>query len=180
MSSGGHLAMLAAMRPKDPRYAAIPLPTSARTFDAEVRYIVLSWPVINPLSRYKYAKRMGASETPPAWSKEIVARHESYWQTEANMEEGNPLLALERGEKVSMPAAIYFQAREDALHNYKDPESSFEGNEPYRFVADYLKAGGQIVLEHVDLPPHTEHSPDLSGIGDAFAQMAEFARKHAT
>ena len=63
MSSGGHLAMLAAMRPADPRYAAIPLPSGARGFDAEVRFIVLSWPVINPLSRYRYAKRMGASET---------------------------------------------------------------------------------------------------------------------
>ena len=95
------------------------------------------------------------------------------------MAEGNPMLALERGENVSLPAAVYFQARDDALHNYKDHESSFEGNEPYRFVADYLKAGGQITLEHVDLPPHTEHSPDLSGIGYAFAKMAAFARTHA-
>ena len=179
MSSGGHLAMLAAMRPKDPRYAAIPLPVGARAFDAGVRYIVLSWPVINPLSRYSYAKRMAASETPPAWPKEIVARHDSFWRTEANMVEGNPMLALERGETVSLPAAIYFQAREDALHNYKDPDSSFDGNEPYRFVADYLAAGGEITLEHVDLPPHTEHSPDMSGIGDAFAKMAAFARMHA-
>ena len=180
MSSGGHQAMLAAMRPQDPRYAAIPLPVGARQFDADVRYVVLSWPVINPLSRYRYSKRMAESENPPSWAAEIIARHDAYWRTEANMAEGNPVLALERGETVSLPAAIYFQAREDALHNYRDPESSFEGNEPYRFVADYLQADGQIALEDVDLPPQTEHSPDLSGIGDAFAKMAEFARKHAS
>ena len=179
MSSGGHLAMLAAMRPRDPRYAAIPLPAGESDIDAEVGYIVLSWPVINPLSRYRHAKRMGASEPALAWPKSIVARHEAYWRTEAAMAEGNPLLALERGEAVCLPAAIYFQARDDALHNYNDPETALKANEPYRFVADYLQAGGQITLEHVELPPHTEHSPDLSGIADAFGKMAAFAHLHA-
>lgn len=178
MSSGGHLAMLAAMRPRDPRYAAIPLPNGAEPHAADVRYVVLSWPVINPLSRYRHAKRMGESETPPTWTAEIVARHERYWQTEANMAEGNPVLALERGEDVSLPAVIYFQARVDALHNYRDPGSPFDGNEPHRFVADYRRAGGTIAMEEVDLPPHTEHTPDLSGLGDAFARMAAFARRH--
>ena len=180
MSSGGHLAMLAAMRPRDPRYAAIELPPGPPGCDAEVRFVVLSWPVINPLSRYRYAKRLDASENPPSWTASIIARHEAYWQTEANMTEGNPVLALERGEAVSLPDAIYFQAREDALHNYKDPASPFDGHEPYRFVADYQAAGGRITLEHVDLPPHTEHSPDMSGLGDAFATMAAFARRHAS
>src|SRR5689334_20094691 len=46
-SSGGHLAMLVAMRPRDPRYAAIALPAGAGTHDASVRCVVMSWPVIN-------------------------------------------------------------------------------------------------------------------------------------
>ena len=179
MSSGGHLAMLAAMRPHDPRYAAIPLPTDAFPHDAAVRYVVLSWPVINPLSRYRYAKRVGAGEAAPSWTGEVVARHDKYWRTEANMAEGNPVLALEKGEEVSLPAAIYFQAREDALHNYRDPDSPFDGNEPYRFVADYRRACGTIAIEEVELPPHTEHTPDLSGLGEVFAKMAAFAREHA-
>src|SRR4249920_80743 len=33
-SSGAHLAMLAAMRPKDPRYTAVPLPAGSPTVDA--------------------------------------------------------------------------------------------------------------------------------------------------
>ena len=52
------------------------------------------------------------------------------------MEEGNPLLALERGEKVQLPPAIWFQARGDGVHDYKDTESTFPGNEPQRFVVD--------------------------------------------
>src|SRR5262249_45223474 len=97
-SSGGHLAMLVAMRPRDPRYAAIALPAGAAAQDASVRCVIMSWPVINPLSRYRLAKREQAKANPPDWPKGIIARHDAYWQNEANMAEGNPLLALERGE----------------------------------------------------------------------------------
>ena len=39
-SSGGHLAMLVAMRPHDPRYVAIPLPAGSPRQDASVRCAV--------------------------------------------------------------------------------------------------------------------------------------------
>src|SRR6266498_6031357 len=45
-SSGGHLAMLVAMRPHDPRYAAISLPPGSPAHDATVRCVVMTWPVI--------------------------------------------------------------------------------------------------------------------------------------
>jgi len=35
------------------------------------------------------------------------------------MAEGNPMLALERGEKVHTPPAVWFQGRGDTLHDYK-------------------------------------------------------------
>src|ERR1041385_2431832 len=88
-SSGGHLAMLVAMRPHDPRYAAIALPTGSPAHDATVRCVVMSWPVINPLGRYNHAKRTAASANPPEWPKGIITRQDSYWQGEANMAEGN-------------------------------------------------------------------------------------------
>src|SRR3979409_501894 len=44
-SSGGHLAMLAAMRPNDPRYTAIPLPAGSPAVDATVKGVIMSWPV---------------------------------------------------------------------------------------------------------------------------------------
>ena len=50
-----------------------------------------------------------ASANPPEWPKGIIARHDAYWRNEANMEEGNPMLALERGEKVALPPAVWFQ-----------------------------------------------------------------------
>jgi acetyl esterase/lipase len=177
-SSGGHLAMLVAMRPHDPRYAAIPLPAGSSAQDATVRCVVMSWPVINPFSRYRLAKREQAKANPPEWPKGIIARHDSYWRGEANMAEGNPMLALERGEKVLTPPAIWYQGRGDGMHDYKDVESSFDGNEPQRFVANYKKAGGEITLDYIDAERHAGHSPDLSKTGDMFERMAAFVGKH--
>ncbi len=97
--------MLVAMRPRDPRYCAIALPAGAAQ-DASVRCVVMSWPVINPLSRYRHAKRALASGGD--WAKGIIPRHDSYWRNEANMAEGNPMLALERGEKVALPPAVWY------------------------------------------------------------------------
>ena len=175
-SSGGHLAMLVAMRPRDPRYSAIALPAGAAAQDASVRCVVMSWPVINPLSRYRHAKRALASGGD--WAKGIIGRHDSYWRNEANMEEGNPMLALERGEKADLPPAVWYQGRGDIVHDYKDPETDFPGNEPQRFCANYKKAGGEIALEYIDMDRHTGHSPDLSKSGDMFARMVDFVGRH--
>src|SRR6201991_2584671 len=78
-SSGGHLAMLAAMRPRDPRYTAIPLPAGSPALDATVKFAVLSWPVINPLSRYRHAKRNAALPNPPEWPTGIIDKHNQFW-----------------------------------------------------------------------------------------------------
>src|SRR5580700_3737264 len=177
-SSGGHLAMLVAMRPHDPRYAAIALPPGSPAADASVRAVVMSWPVINPLGRYRHAKRALASANPPEWPKSIMARQDAYWRSEANMAEGNPMLALERGEKVLTPPAIWFQGRGDGVHDYKDADSAFPGNEPQRFVANYRKAGGDIALEYIEMERHAGHSPDLSKISGAFADMVTFVGEH--
>lgn len=174
-SSGGHLAMLVAMRPRDPRYSAIALPGGA-TVDAGVRCVIMSWPVINPLSRYRHAKRAAASGGD--WAKGIIGRHDSYWRSEDNMAEGNPMLALERGEKAALPPAVWYQGRSDLVHDYKDPESDFPGNEPQRFCANYGKAGGNIALEYIDMDRHAGHSPDLSKSGDLFARMVDFVGRH--
>jgi dienelactone hydrolase len=86
------------------------------------------------------------------------------------------MLALERGEKVETPPAAWYQGRGDMLHDYKDPDSSFPGNEPQRFVANYRKAGGEITLEYIDADRHAGHSPDLSKTGDMFDRMVAFVR----
>jgi len=145
-SSGGHLAMLAAMRPADPRYASIPLPG----VDATVCCVGMTWPVINPLSRYRRAVRLRKEANPPAWIGDIPERHDLYWKTEAAMAEGNPMLALEKGEAVLTPPAIWVQGRPDPVHDYRDPESPVDLNEPERFAANYRKAGGKIEIVYIE------------------------------
>jgi acetyl esterase len=177
-SSGGHLAMLVAMRPHDSRYASIALPSGSDAHDANACCVVVSWPVINPLSRYRYGQRVLAAPDTAEWPRSIIPRHDAYWRNEASMAEGNPMLALERGEKVLTPPAIWFQGRGDLVHDYKDVEASFPGNEPQRFVANYRKAGGEITLHYIDAERHAGHSPDLSKTGDMFQRMAAFVRQH--
>jgi acetyl esterase len=148
-SSGGHLAMLAAMRPADPRYAAIAAPDGA-SVDATVQAVVMQWPVINPLSRYRNAVQLRDSGNPPAWVGDIPDRHDLYWKTTAAMEEGNPMLILERGEKAELPPALWIQGKPDPTHDYRDPEGRFDGNEPKRFASNYRRAGGSLDLLYID------------------------------
>ncbi len=138
-SSGGQQAMLAAMRPRDARYAAIPLPAGAPAVDATVQAVVMCWPVIDPLGRYRYAKQLKASGQPyPEVVDRVLPGHDQYWKTEEAMAEGSPVIALERGEKVELPPAIYLQGTKDQAHPRADLD---------RFVTQYRKAGGQVDLE---------------------------------
>jgi acetyl esterase len=163
-SSGGHLAMLAAMRPDDPRYAAIPAPGGAPNgtiVDASVQAVVMQWPVINPLSRYHNVLRLRQEGNPPSWVADLPERHDLYWKNTAAMEEANPMLILERGEKAVLPPALWIQGRPDPVHDYRDPESRFDGNEPERFVANYRRAGGSIELLSIDNATRAGAASDL-------------------
>lgn len=146
VSSGGHQAMLTALRPNDPRYAALPLP--GKTVDATVRCAILCWPVIDPLGRYQYAKSNQSGGALKKHADNWVQFHDRYWQGgEAAMTEGNPTLALERGEKVQMPPVLYLQGTADIAHPAPNRD---------RFIANYRKAGGQVEL-HL-----------FEGMGEAF------------
>jgi acetyl esterase len=155
-SSGGHLAMLAAMRPDGPRYTPIALPPGSPKVDATVRCVAMAWPVINPLSRYRNALRERAKGT--AWVGDIPERQGSFWKNDENMIDGNPVLMLERGEKVTMPPALWVQGRPDPVHDYRDPESPVALNEPERFAANYRAAGGTIEVLYIDHAARTTNA----------------------
>lgn len=148
-SSGGHLAMLAAMRPSDPRYAAIPLPEGSAAVDAKVRSIVMTWPVINPLSRLHHLERHMAAGTCPEQYQGIAERQSSFWQNDENMLDGNPMLILERGEKVELPPTVWIQSRPDFMHDYRDPASPIDANEPEHFAHNYRQAGGSLTITDI-------------------------------
>jgi acetyl esterase len=133
VSSGGHQVMLLAMRPNDPRYAALPL-----AGDAKVQAVVMVWPVIDPLRRYQYAQKLSASGAErPEQIDRVIPLHVKYWGTEEAMAEGSPLGALERGEKVELPPVLYVQGGKDRVHPRPDLE---------RFVQLYRQKGGALEL----------------------------------
>lgn len=137
VSSGGHQAVLAALRAHDPRYAALPLSAGPRT-DARAAFVIACWPVIDPLGRYRYAKAMQASGKPyPEALDRVIPDHEKYWLTEDAMLEGTPAVALERGDVLEMPPVLCIQGEADVVH----PREHLD-----RFVAAYRAAGGVAAL----------------------------------
>jgi acetyl esterase len=170
-SSGGHLVVLAALKPSDPRYAAVPLEGGAE-FDARVPYVVALWPVICPLGRYRDRKAKPAGEQSYQNRGGAVAMQERYWLTEDAMGEGSPLMILERGETVELPRILYVQNPADELH----PRHLMEG-----FVAQYKKRGGPLELklfasERYDA---VRSAPESEAAKDAVATIVEFIRRQA-
>ena len=144
VSSGGHQAMLSAMRPSDTRYAALPL--ASPNVDASVQCAVMCWPVIDPLGRYEYAQ--GLKGGPHArHGDNWIESHDLYWGSTEAQAEGNPTRLLERGEKAMMPPVIYLQGTTDFAHPVPNRD---------RFIAGYRKAGGKVDL-HL-----------FEGVGEAF------------
>lgn len=170
-SSGAHQAMLGAMRPRDPRYAAIPLPAGLPAVDASVRCAILCWPVIDPLARYHYARKLKAGGPPyPDVVDRVLPAHDQYWQTEAAMADGNPVLVLERGEPVALPPVLYLQGTRDQAHPRVDLD---------RFVAQYRAAGGDVELElfEGETEGFVSRNPASEASRRAIDRIVEFVHK---
>jgi acetyl esterase/lipase len=136
-SSGGHQLWLNVLRPRDPRYAAHKL-AGAGDVDASLDFVVVCWPISDPLARYRMARDSGNDR--------LVKNHEAFFLTEAAMQEGNPQLILERGEAGALPPALLIQGTAD---NNVTPDMAD------RFVAAYTKSGGEIMLRKFEGEPHT-------------------------
>jgi acetyl esterase len=135
-SSGGHTVALNGMRPKDPRYAALPLP-GGEDLDASLRFMLCCWPVVDPHARYTWAREIDDDR--------FIGPTESYFTDHASLHEGNPQEALERGEAVELPPAIIIQGTND---------SNIPLFIPQKFEAAYRAAGGDIELELFPGMPH--------------------------
>ena len=137
-SSGAHQLLLSVLLPGDPRYGAIPLP-EAPAADARLPYLVLCWPISDPLARYRMVKEKGNTR--------LVESHDAYWASESEMAEGNPQLVLERGEMaMPLPPAILVQGTDD---------DNVTADMADRFAAAYDAHGGRLELHKFAGQPHT-------------------------
>jgi acetyl esterase len=161
-SSGGHQIMLSALRPDDPRYAAIALPDSEA--GASLAYAVACWPVLDPLARYRMAKQKNMQLH--------IQSHDAYWPDEAAMAEGNPQTIVERGEPKTMPPMLLIQGTADTTV----PPAMTQ-----HFADTYRANGGSAALELFDGKPHTfiTHEPDAPASREAIAHIIRFVQSQA-
>ncbi|MCH9034521.1 MAG: M81 family metallopeptidase [Planctomycetes bacterium] len=96
-SSGGHVAQLLGMRPKDSRYNALPLEGHPE-IDASMNYVATRSPISDPLARYNNAVAKGRQQ--------MVDRHHVYFDPFSNIEEANPQMILDRKEPVELPPML--------------------------------------------------------------------------
>ena len=136
-SSGGHQILLAAMRPDDPRYRALPL-AEAPEMDAKLAFVVSGWGVLFPLERYKLAKAQNRPD--------LAVNHDTFFGSEAAQLEATPALAIEKGEKVYLPPALVYQGTKDEWTTVELAQ---------RFASDYRGAGGTLDLELLEGERHT-------------------------
>lgn len=128
-SSGGHVAELLAMRPRDPRYSAIPLAgapdVDSSQGDATVSWIAMRSPPSNTIARYENAERR-KNET-------MIQSNKTFFSPWESIHEGNPQEILDRGEKVTLVPLLIMQG---ALDDNVLPAMQ------EKFIDAYRAAGG--------------------------------------
>src|SRR5258706_12662 len=107
-SSGGHQVLLAALRPNDARYRALPL-ASAPTIDAKLAFVVSGWGVLDPLDRYRLAQKLGKAE--------LVKNHDAFWGSGAAHEDHDPRRLFRHGAH----AGVLCQAGGPRRHDLERP-----------------------------------------------------------
>ncbi len=157
-SSGGHLLLLNALRPRDPRYAALPSPDA----DAGLAFAVVCWPVADPLARYRAVRERGNTR--------LAEAHDQFWPSEAAMAEGSPQLILERGEPVETPAALIMQGTND---------DNLTPDMARNFAAAYARAGGTISFHEFEGEPHAfiARDPTSANAQRALGLIADFVHR---
>ena len=127
-SSGGHVAELLAMRPRDARYNAIPLPTAPAS-EATVAYVATRSPISDTYARYQQAEKMKREA--------MIKNNRTYFQPWESIFEGNPQQILDRREALTLPPLLIMQG---ALDDNVLPVVQ------EKFAASYRAAGGECEL----------------------------------
>jgi len=128
-SSGGHVAELLGMRPRDARYNAIPLP-QAPQIDATVSFIAMRSPVSNPYARFQHAEEMKREP--------MVKNHTTFFKPWESIFESNPQQILDRHEPVGLVPLLIMQG---SLDDNVLPAVQA------KFAASYKAAGGDCQFE---------------------------------
>jgi acetyl esterase/lipase len=103
-SSGGHVAQLLAMRPRDGRYNVIALP-AAPQLDATVAYVATRSPISDTYARFQQAERMKRES--------MIENNRIYFNPWDTIHEASPQEILERREPVTLVPMLIMQGALD-------------------------------------------------------------------
>lgn len=167
-SSGGHLALLASVRPNGAEYRAVP-PLIDRDgaervrddIDPTVAYVIALWPVSDPFFRYRYARRAGL--------KALATYSEAYYSSEDAMRAASVQRVVTAGEATQLPPALVVQPGEDS-------------NVPIEMTFDLLRAwqsrGGHIEYAYFPDMPHGFGQRPSPETDDMVALARDFISRH--
>ena len=128
-STGGHIAILLAMRPKDARYNAIPLDGPANV-DAAVAYVASRSPITDPYTRFQQAEKMKREN--------LIKASKAYFHPWESIHEANPQQILERKEPVALRPLLIMQG---------DLDDNVLPAVQQKFADTYRAAGGDCRYE---------------------------------
>ena len=152
-SSGGHILMVAALRPGAPEFTTTPV-AGADGIDARVDYALPLWPILDPLARYRYLLERRANPRPARDPFFLVDRliegHDAFFGDQETMERASATRMVESGEFECLPPI--WLAHPELDENVTLPMTE-------RFVRAYRAAGGVVELEV------------FPGLGHAFANF---------
>jgi acetyl esterase len=125
-SSGGHVAELLAMRPRDARYNAIPL-TGAPNIDASIAYVAMRSPISNTFARFQNAEKLKRDP--------MVKNNTTFFVPWDTIHESNPQEILDRHEEITK---VPFLIMQGALDDNVLPAVQ------EKFAQSYKAAGGDV------------------------------------
>jgi acetyl esterase/lipase len=127
-SSGGHVAELLAMRPRDSRYSAIPL--TGANVDASVAYVAMRSPISNTFARFQNAEKLKRDA--------MIKNNTTFFVPWDTIHESNPQEILDRHESITKVPFLIMQGALD--DNVLPPVQE-------KFAQSYKAAGGNIQYE---------------------------------
>ncbi|MDA0351792.1 MAG: alpha/beta hydrolase [Chloroflexi bacterium] len=166
-SSGGHLALLAAIRPHAPEHQTTPVldgqPTGTASIDGTVRYVVANWPVCDPLYRYRYAVRMQRDQ--------LIASHLAYFVDEPTMKAASVPRILDDGEAQELPPLLLVQPGED--QNVPLEMTQY-------LMRAYQKRGGHLEYAFFPGEHHAFTYEPSDATADCLALVADFVHRRTS
>jgi acetyl esterase/lipase len=179
-SSGGHLALLAAIRPEADEHRGVPLVVRggvvepAGNASASVACVAALWPPVDPLARYRYCQDFlatGPSDDPRFRPELLVANTRSYFGDEATMSEASIAGLVRDGHAMALPPAWV-------------AHPALDRNVPVALVDElataWRDAGGELDVTTYPGEPHAFGHRRGPSTDRFVADLTRFLRSHLT